>query len=71
VYQNASAQIHVRSTKEIERFFDGFEIIEPGIVWTAGWRPDPATRPAGSPARRRRPQAGGLAAERIAELMRD
>lgn len=35
VYQNASAQIHVRSTKEIERFFTGFEIIEPGIVWTA------------------------------------
>lgn len=61
VYQNASAQIHVRSTKEIERFFDGFEIIEPGIVWTADWRPDPGTRPAGRPARfpawRRRSQA--------------
>jgi S-adenosyl methyltransferase len=47
VYQNASAQIHVRSRKEIARFFDGFEIIEPGIVWTADWRPDPGTRPAG------------------------
>ena len=47
VYQNASAQIHVRSTKEIERFFDGFEIIKPGVVWTADWRPDPGTRPAG------------------------
>ncbi len=47
VYQNASAQIHVRSTKEIERFFDGFEIIEPGVVWMADWRPDPGTRPAG------------------------
>jgi hypothetical protein len=49
VYQNASAQIHVRSTKEIERFFDGFEIIEPGVVWTANWRPDPGIRPAGRP----------------------
>jgi hypothetical protein len=49
VYQNASAQIHVRSTKEIERFFTGFEIIEPGLVWTANWRPDPGTRPAGRP----------------------
>jgi hypothetical protein len=47
--QNASAQMHVRSTKEIERFFDGFEIIEPGVVWTADWRPDPGTRPAGRP----------------------
>jgi hypothetical protein len=47
VYQNASAQIHVRPVEEIERFFDGFEIIEPGVVWTADWRPDPATLPAG------------------------
>ena len=66
VYQNASAQIHVRSTKEIERFFDGFEIIEPGIVWTADWRPDPGTRPAPArfPAWRRRPQAGTLAGQK-------
>ena len=49
VYRNASAQIHVRSRKEIERFFDGLEIIEPGVVWMAAWRPDPATRPAGRP----------------------
>jgi len=49
VYQNASAQIHVRPTKEIERFFDGFEIVQPGVVWTADWRPDRATRPAGRP----------------------
>jgi len=49
VYQNASAQIHVRPVKEIERFFDGFEIIEPGVVWMAAWRPDPGIRPAGRP----------------------
>ena len=63
VYQNASAQIHVRSRKEIERFFDGFEILEPGVVWIADWRPDPGTRPAVAefPVRRRRPQAGPLA----------
>ncbi len=47
VYQNASAQIHVRSRQEIGQFFDGFEIIEPGVVWIARWRPDPGTRPAG------------------------
>ena len=49
VYRNASAQIHVRSRKEIQRFFDGLEIIEPGVVWMAAWRPDPGTRPAGRP----------------------
>jgi hypothetical protein len=49
VYRNASAQIHVRPVKDIERFFDGFELIEPGVVWMARWRPDPGTRPAGRP----------------------
>jgi len=49
VYRNASAQIHVRPVKDIERFFDGLEILEPGIVWMARWRPDPGTRPAGQP----------------------
>ena len=49
VYQNASAQLHVRPVKEIGRFFDGFEILDPGLVWMAAWRPDPGTRPAGRP----------------------
>jgi hypothetical protein len=47
VYQNASAQMHVRPVEEIERFFDGFEILDPGVVWMASWRPDPGTRPVG------------------------
>jgi hypothetical protein len=49
VFQNASAQMHVRPVTEIERFFDGFEILDPGVVWMADWRPDPGTRPAGRP----------------------
>jgi hypothetical protein len=49
VYRNASAQIHVRPVKEIARFFDGFEILDPGVVWMANWRPDPGTWPAGRP----------------------
>jgi hypothetical protein len=49
VYKNASAQMHVRPVADIERFFDGLEIIEPGVVWMARWRPDPGTRPAGRP----------------------
>jgi len=47
VYQNASTQMHVRPVKEVERFFDGLEIIDPGVGWIAEWRPDPGTRPAG------------------------
>ncbi|MEU9886052.1 SAM-dependent methyltransferase [Sphaerisporangium sp. NPDC051011] len=30
-----------RSRAQIERFFDGFEIVEPGIVSTDDWRPEP------------------------------
>jgi SAM-dependent methyltransferase len=41
VYQHASANLHVRSLPEIERFFDGFELVDPGVVWMTEWRPDP------------------------------
>jgi S-adenosyl methyltransferase len=30
-----------RSWEEIARFFDGLELVEPGVVTTARWRPDP------------------------------
>jgi len=46
VYENASAHLHVRSLPEIERFFDGFELVEPGVVWMTEWRPDPGVPPA-------------------------
>ncbi len=49
VYRQASAQLHVRSLPEIQRFFDGFELIEPGVVWISEWRPDPGILPAGQP----------------------
>ena len=49
VYRQASAQLHVRSLPDIKRFFDGFELIEPGVVWINEWRPDPGIPPAGQP----------------------
>ncbi len=30
----------MRTHAEILRFFDGFELVEPGLVWTHEWRPD-------------------------------
>jgi hypothetical protein len=47
VYQQASAQLHLRSLTDIQRFFDGFELVEPGVVWMSLWRPVPGVRPAG------------------------
>jgi hypothetical protein len=46
VYQSASANLHVRPLAEIAAFFDGFELLDPGVVWMGRWRPDPGTSPA-------------------------
>jgi hypothetical protein len=47
VYRQASAQLHLRTPADIRRFFDGFDLVEPGLVWMPEWRPLPGTRPAG------------------------
>jgi S-adenosyl methyltransferase len=41
VYDQATAQIHVRSRAAIRALVAGLEIIEPGLVWPPEWRPDP------------------------------
>jgi S-adenosyl methyltransferase len=43
VYRRASAQLHARPPAEVRRFFDGFEMVEPGLVWLSEWRPEPGT----------------------------
>ncbi len=40
VYGQASAPLVLRSRRQIERFFDGFDLVEPGLVEPAAWRPD-------------------------------
>ncbi|MDT4986141.1 MAG: hypothetical protein QOI74_235 [Micromonosporaceae bacterium] len=32
-----------RTREQIERLFEGFELVEPGLVWLSLWRPDRAT----------------------------
>jgi hypothetical protein len=49
VYRQASAQLHVRSLAGIRRFFDGFDLLEPGVVWINEWRTGPDFRSAGQP----------------------
>ncbi|HEX6500300.1 MAG TPA: SAM-dependent methyltransferase [Micromonosporaceae bacterium] len=34
----------VRSRAEMLAFFDGLELVEPGVVWVPQWRPDPQER---------------------------
>ena len=35
-----AAQGRARTREEIAGFFDGFTIIDPGLVWMPLWRPD-------------------------------
>ncbi|WP_405865828.1 MULTISPECIES: SAM-dependent methyltransferase [unclassified Streptomyces] len=47
VYSKATATLSLRSRTEVERFFDGFELVEPGVAQVPFWRPD-TPPPAGS-----------------------
>lgn len=39
VYNDATAPLIMRSLAEITRFFTGFELVEPGVVFLSQWRP--------------------------------
>jgi len=47
VFRQTSASLHMRTLAEIRRFFDGFELVAPGVVFMQEWRPDPGTHAAG------------------------
>ncbi|MFF4773375.1 SAM-dependent methyltransferase [Microtetraspora fusca] len=40
IYRSASAQFVARMSSEIEPFFDGLDVAEPGVVNLHEWRPD-------------------------------
>lgn len=39
-YQRSSSELYMRDRDEFGRFFDGFEIVDPGVVWLPEWHPD-------------------------------
>ncbi|GAA4731477.1 SAM-dependent methyltransferase [Phytohabitans rumicis] len=39
--RQTATPLSVRSRAQIERFFGGFELIEPGLAWLPEWRPEP------------------------------
>jgi O-methyltransferase involved in polyketide biosynthesis len=46
--QSAKPPYHLRSPERIARFFDGLQLVEPGVVSTLDWRPEPSpSAPAG------------------------
>ena len=40
--RSVATQIHLRSRAEIGRLFDGFELVDPGLVYASRWRPAPS-----------------------------
>lgn len=40
IYTNAGTAVQVRSKKEVARFFDGLDLLDPGITVGHRWRPD-------------------------------
>jgi hypothetical protein len=40
IYQRSDSVFISRNHAEVTRFFDGFELVEPGLVWVPLWRPD-------------------------------
>jgi SAM-dependent methyltransferase len=40
LYRRTATPINLRSRNEIMRFFDGLELVDPGLVWLPQWRPD-------------------------------
>jgi SAM-dependent methyltransferase len=41
VYRRRSAPAGLRTRDQILRFFTGFDLVEPGLVWLPQWRPGP------------------------------
>lgn len=41
--ERGGTPIRARTKVELERFFDGVELLEPGVVTCSRWRPDPAS----------------------------
>ncbi|MBW1600139.1 SAM-dependent methyltransferase [Streptomyces sp. JJ38] len=43
VYKNVGSRLIMRSRAEVERFFAGFELVDPGLVPMPNWRPEGST----------------------------
>ncbi|WP_445399052.1 SAM-dependent methyltransferase [Streptomyces sp. LE64] len=44
IYAEAGSPIRLRTQGEIAAFFAGWDLVEPGVVATRAWRPDPRHR---------------------------
>ncbi|WP_268239731.1 SAM-dependent methyltransferase [Micromonospora yangpuensis] len=45
IYRSSSAPLVPRTHADTLRFFTGYDLVEPGLVWLADWRPDHGAHP--------------------------
>jgi hypothetical protein len=51
LYRNSQTPVFHRTHAEVTALFDGWELVEPGVVFTPEWRPDPGAEPVPDPER--------------------
>jgi S-adenosyl methyltransferase len=51
LYQRTATPMTMRTQDEVAGFFDGYELVEPGLVYLPLWRPDPGDPPVERPER--------------------
>jgi hypothetical protein len=51
LYENTATPVFHRTHAEVTALFDGWELVEPGVVFTPEWRPDPEREPVPDPER--------------------
>src|SRR4051794_20046216 len=51
LYSRTPTPMTMRSRDEITQFFDGFDLVDPGLVWLPLWRPDSSGAAAEQPER--------------------
>lgn len=51
LYQRTATPMTMRHRDQIVGFFDGWELVEPGVVYFPEWRPEPGTPPVDRPER--------------------
>ncbi|MER6942811.1 SAM-dependent methyltransferase [Nonomuraea sp. NPDC000554] len=42
VYRTSTSPLSLRSRQQVEELFEGFDLVDPGVVWLPEWRPDQA-----------------------------
>ncbi|SHF85591.1 SAM-dependent methyltransferase [Streptoalloteichus hindustanus] len=40
LYRSSTHPLHLRTPEQVAALFEGYELVEPGVVFTAAWRPD-------------------------------